>query len=170
MEIKDVIVIARSSASDAAKDSPRLEAGLRRLLQMGRKPIVVIGPGGDQFLENCPAIEDCELAFEGEIKTDALSAIELGLLAGSGAAIVVPLNTLENGLGRLAEFDRLAGEKYQSDIIVVGADHEGQSQVNAQAWIVTLGGSKKLRTVPGKSPRPPRLPAKAPEVVWAWCA
>lgn len=170
MEIKDVIVIARLSSPDAAKDSPRLEAGLRRLLHLGRKPIVVIGPGGDQFLENCPAIEDCELAFEAEIKTDALSAIELGLLAGSGAAIVVPLNALENSLNRLAEFDRLAGEQYQSDIIVVGARDQSERQANADAWIVTLGGSKKLRTVPKKSSRPTRLPANGPEVVWAWCA
>lgn len=163
MRVDDVIVVATgSSQGDPATAGPRLERGIRRLIAQGRKPTVVIGPDGESLLANCPALEECELAFCSSDAASPESAIELALEAGSGGAIAFELAGLDFGIERLRELDELAFSRLGADALEVTTGEAASERTAVAAWIVTLPGSKKLRNRGRGGERRPRADERRP--------
>lgn len=89
MRAKSVIIIASGRAQYAS--AGQLDRAIQAVTAMGKRPVVVIGPDGDDLLRTSESIEACELVFDPNYNGGIFSGIKAGLHAVNGAAFVMPL-------------------------------------------------------------------------------
>ncbi len=88
--VKSVIIVTGGRCNYAAAGA--LDQLIRETLALGKQPIVVLGPDGDDLLRTCSLIENCEMVFDPNFQKEGIfSGVKAGLEAVNGAAFVIPL-------------------------------------------------------------------------------
>lgn len=85
------VIIITTSASHLAQTAT-LDQYIKKVRSLGKNPIVVLGPDGDEFLRHSHHIDDCDLVFDPNYSGCTFSSVKAGLHATNGPAFVVPLN------------------------------------------------------------------------------
>jgi hypothetical protein len=87
--VKSVIIVTGGRSNYAAAGA--LDQLIRDTLSLGKQPVVVLGPDGDDLLRSCSLIENCEMVFDPNFQGGIFSGVKAGLEAVNGAAFVIPL-------------------------------------------------------------------------------
>jgi hypothetical protein len=168
MDIECVIVLACDFSERADRGaSARLDRALRRLLALGHRPVVVIGPSGDELLAKCPAVEECELAYDADYGLEALSpmaapssqarisSIKAGLDVAKGSALAVKWAALEDEIPFFPALEERAATQHEYDVVGFSSDATALTpEPAASAWAITLVGARRLKALPADASWP----------------
>jgi CTP:molybdopterin cytidylyltransferase MocA len=89
MVAKSVIILSSGRANYAAGGA--LDDLIKAITALGKTPVLVLGPDGDDLMRTCAAIETCELVYDPNFNGGMFSGIKAGLHAVHGPAYVIPL-------------------------------------------------------------------------------
>lgn len=152
MQAHNIIVIC--SGYSRANSGDELNRLFETARQLKKKPILVLGPDGDELLRSCDFIEDCEIVFDPNFEGGFFSGLKAGLFATHGPAFVASLempipslrvwHALEKSLFHL---QKNARERILRPVI------NGEVQ-KALPILITTQGIAELMKLPALSPWP----------------
>jgi len=87
------VIITTAGSEEPSRNGDDLDRLIRRVLDLKKKPILVIGPEGDDVLRSSKLAEECELVFDPNYEGGLFSSIKAGLHATTGPAFIVPLHS-----------------------------------------------------------------------------
>jgi hypothetical protein len=101
--VKNVLIVSSGRMNYARTGA--LDDLIRRVRAIGKTPVVILGPDGDDVLRTSTELENCEIVFDTNFQGEFFSSINAGLHVLSGATFVVPLEFEGNRDSELA-FDQ----------------------------------------------------------------
>lgn len=147
-------VIVLTSGQYKEGNGRKLGELISGILKLKKKPIVVLGPDGDDLLRNCTEIENCEIVFDPNFNGGLFSGLKAGLFAVShGGAFVVSLGDpyLDAKNWSKLEAALLNSEK---EHVIRAAPRMKSDEVNFP-FIVTARGVSHLKSLSAETPWPP---------------
>ncbi len=149
MRATNVIIISSGRVSSAPPLA--LDKMIRSIVEMKKRPVLVLGPDGDDVLGSCAEIEKCELVFDPNYTGGFFSSLKAGLHAIHGATLVVPLDpkfaaddgTLQKTLGDLENSIEGDGTAAKCDV-VCPLTHDNATRPAGEPFLVTQKGVKSL--------------------------
>jgi hypothetical protein len=143
MLAREVIITTENWTEGSAE---RLRQILRLAAARRLRPIIVMGPTGDDILRSTPQIADCEMVFDPNFNLSSFAPIKAGLHATTGASFVVstarecPTETELEALS--ATFSALE-ETAPVDVLRLVS----QRIRSTQTFLVTRKGTQRLKAL-----------------------
>jgi hypothetical protein len=154
MQAHTVIILTAGLAHKASADA--LDRAVAELLRRKKSPFLVLGKDGDDVLERCSRLEDCELVFDpndaasGTGATAAtFSGVKAGLHATNVAAFVWRIDRPfpDESVWLRLETALRTDEDKKADVF--GLTHDP-----SELLLVTAQGNKRLKERPAESAWP----------------
>jgi len=149
--VKNVIIVTGGRSNYASAGA--LDQLIGEILSLGKQPVVVLGPDGDDLLRSCSLIEKCEMVFDPNFQEGIFSGVKAGLEAVNGAAFVIPLGA-ESVLEptRWASFERVLLEERNRDHVIRPVASEVKTgDTPLYPLMVTPQGILPLKALPSSS-------------------
>jgi len=152
MIASNVIII--TSGHYVEGNGRKLGEAISGILKLKKKPIVILGPDGDDLLRNCNEIENCEIVFDPNFDGGLFSSLKAGLFTVThGAAFVISLGAPYLDVKNWSKLEAalLNSEK---EHVIRAAPRAKNDEVNFP-FIVTARGVSYLKNLPAETPWPP---------------
>lgn len=146
--VKNVIII--SSGRVNYVQAGALDALIETVRSLGKLPVVVLGPDGDDLLRTSKNLESCDIVFDPNFAGGIFSSVKAGLEAVNGASFVIPLG--ETSALDFAEWEAL--ERVLLDPTTKAHVVRPVTQSNATSLyplIVTGKGLPQLKSLPSST-------------------
>jgi len=93
---KNVLIISSGRATYA--QAGVLDELIGKVRALGKHPIVVLGPDGDDLLRVSRRLETCDIVFDPNFRGNFFSSVKAGLDAVNGASFILPLGASDKTL------------------------------------------------------------------------
>lgn len=144
------VIITTTGAGEKCEDGS-VDRMIQRVLDLGKNPILVLGPEGDAVLLNSRLAEACDLVFDPNYEGHSFSSIKAGLHATVGPAFVLPLLEVANSDSAWESTDtwkRLESEldspESQASDVVRLVTHKAVPSQSIYPLVITPKGVKSL--------------------------